>query len=49
MDNVAVKQGRSGEMAFVTVRNEYRQDGALRLVEEQDYVYRSGESGGKSR
>ncbi|WP_295143572.1 MaoC family dehydratase N-terminal domain-containing protein [Saccharopolyspora sp.] len=49
LDNVAVKQGRSGEMAFVTVRNEYRQDGALRLVEEQDYVYRSGESGGKSR
>lgn len=48
LDNVVVKQGRSGEMAFVTVRNEYRQDGALRLVEEQDYVYRSGESGGKS-
>ena len=26
---------------MVTVRNEYRQDDALRLVEEQDLVYRS--------
>jgi 3-methylfumaryl-CoA hydratase len=46
--NVAVKQGRSGEMAFVTVRSEFRQDGELRSVEEQDYVYRSGESSAKS-
>lgn len=45
---VAVKQGRSGEMVFVTVRSEFRQDGALRSVEEQDYVYRSGESTTKS-
>ncbi|MCI2416448.1 hypothetical protein MOQ72_03350 [Saccharopolyspora sp. K220] len=42
--DVVVKQGRSGEMAFVTVRSEYRQEGAVRFVEEQDYVYRSGES-----
>ncbi|MBA8823959.1 3-methylfumaryl-CoA hydratase [Saccharopolyspora lacisalsi] len=41
---VVVKQGRSGEMVFVTVRSEFRQGGALRVVEEQDYVYRSGES-----
>ncbi|WP_346073475.1 hypothetical protein [Saccharopolyspora thermophila] len=39
-----MKQGRSGEMAFVTVRSEFRQDGEVRLVEEQDHVYRSGES-----
>lgn len=45
---VTVKHGRSGEMAFVTVRSEFRQDGALRLVEEQDYVYRSGESSAKN-
>ena len=36
-----VKTGRSGELLFVTVRHEYRQDDALRLVEEQDLVYRS--------
>ena len=36
-----VKTGRTGELLFVTVRHEYRQDGALRLVEEQDLVYRS--------
>ncbi|MBB5068765.1 hypothetical protein [Saccharopolyspora gloriosae] len=45
---VAVKTGRSGEMAFVTVRSEYRQGGDLRLTEEQDYVYRSGESTAKT-
>jgi 3-methylfumaryl-CoA hydratase len=39
-----VKHGRTGEMLFVTVRSEYRQDDAVRLVEEQDLVYRS-ESG----
>ncbi|MCX2734245.1 hypothetical protein OOZ19_28715 [Saccharopolyspora sp. NFXS83] len=45
---VAVKTGRSGEMAFVTVRSEYRQGGDVRLIEEQDYVYRSGESAAKT-
>ncbi|GAA4882569.1 hypothetical protein [Saccharopolyspora cebuensis] len=45
--DVVVKHGRSGEMAFVTVRSEYRQDGELRLTEEQDYVYRSGEGAAK--
>ncbi|MEV6768456.1 hypothetical protein AB0N05_07460 [Nocardia sp. NPDC051030] len=37
-----VKQGQSGELAFVTVRSEYRQADTLRLIEEQDLVYRSG-------
>ncbi|MBK1782757.1 hypothetical protein [Prauserella cavernicola] len=38
-----VKHGRTGELAFVTVRSEYRQRGELRLTEELDYVYRSGD------
>ncbi|WP_406690895.1 hypothetical protein REH65_01310 [Saccharopolyspora sp. ID03-671] len=48
LGGVAVKQGRSGEMAFVTERREFHQDGRLRLTEEVDYVYRSGESEAKS-
>ncbi|WP_243794758.1 hypothetical protein [Saccharopolyspora gloriosae] len=44
--DVAVKQGRTGEMVFVTQRNEFRQHGRTRLVEEQDIVYRSGRSAG---
>ncbi|MCE5288593.1 MAG: hypothetical protein LLG14_05050 [Nocardiaceae bacterium] len=43
-----VKQGRSGEMAFVTVRSEYRQNGELSVVEDQDYVYRSGDGPARS-
>ncbi|MBA9001682.1 FAS1-like dehydratase domain-containing protein [Thermomonospora cellulosilytica] len=39
---VNVKQGRSGEMLFVTVRHEIRQGGELRIVDEHDLVYRSG-------
>ncbi|MFB4319639.1 MaoC family dehydratase N-terminal domain-containing protein [Actinomadura sp. 21ATH] len=39
---VKVKRGRSGELLFVTVRNEIRQNGEPRLSEEQDLVYRSG-------
>ncbi|PRX43642.1 3-methylfumaryl-CoA hydratase [Prauserella shujinwangii] len=39
-----VRRGRTGELAFVTVRSEYRQGGAPRLVEEQDLVYRAGEA-----
>ncbi|MGY1605909.1 MULTISPECIES: FAS1-like dehydratase domain-containing protein [unclassified Geodermatophilus] len=40
-----VKTGRSGEMLLVTVRSEYREDGALLVTEEQDVVYRSQEAG----
>lgn len=39
---VRPKRGRSGDLLFVTVRSEYRQDGRLCLTEEQDLVYRSG-------
>jgi 3-methylfumaryl-CoA hydratase len=38
---VRVKQGRTGEMAFVTVRHEYRVAGRIAVTEEQDVVYRS--------
>lgn len=41
---VTVKQGKTGELAFVTVRGDYHQRGELCLTEEQDLVYRSGPS-----
>jgi 3-methylfumaryl-CoA hydratase len=43
LGEVAVKQGSTGEMVFVTVRHEISQGPNLCLVEEQDVVYRSGE------
>jgi 3-methylfumaryl-CoA hydratase len=33
------KQGRTGPLTFVTVRNEYAQDGRLLIVDENDIVY----------
>ncbi|WP_326686168.1 hypothetical protein OIE63_02865 [Streptomyces sp. NBC_01795] len=42
LHNVTVKHGRTGELLFVTQRNEFRQQGRTCLVEEQDIVYRSG-------
>jgi 3-methylfumaryl-CoA hydratase len=47
LGTVAVKQGTTGELLFVTVRSEYRQRGRTCLVEEQDIVYRSGRSAGQ--
>jgi 3-methylfumaryl-CoA hydratase len=38
--DVTHKSGRTGELAFVTVRYEVVQDGALCIEEEQDIVYR---------
>jgi 3-methylfumaryl-CoA hydratase len=46
---VSVKSGRSGEMAFVTVRHELAVDGAPVGVEEQDIVYRSEPEGAAPR
>lgn len=40
-----VKHGRSGEMAFVTVRHEFTLDGEVAVVEEQDVVYRQQRAG----
>lgn len=39
------KQGRSGPLTFVTVRNTYTQDGRVAVVDENDIVYRTPESG----
>jgi 3-methylfumaryl-CoA hydratase len=39
---VTPKRGRSGELLFVTERQEFRQGGRLCVVEERDIVYRSG-------
>jgi 3-methylfumaryl-CoA hydratase len=47
--NVTVKTGRSGEMAFVTVRHELSVDGTPAGVEEQDIVYRSEPPGTPAR
>lgn len=41
---VVPKSGATGDLLFVTVRNEYSQHGTLRLTEQQDVVYRSGRS-----
>src|SRR5688572_25346737 len=46
---VTPKSGRSGEMAFVTVRHELSVDGAPVAVEEQDIVYRSEPDGAPRR
>lgn len=46
---VNVKQGRSGEMAFVTARTDLSADGVLVGAEEQDIVYRSEPEGAPPR
>ena len=38
------KQGRTGPLTFVTVRNEYHQDGQVGIVDEFDIVYREAGS-----
>jgi 3-methylfumaryl-CoA hydratase len=43
--NIAVKSGRSGELALVTVRHELTADGTPVGAEEQDLVYRSEPQG----
>lgn len=43
--SAAAKAGRSGPMVVVTVRHELRCDGALVVVEEQDFAYRSQPAG----
>jgi 3-methylfumaryl-CoA hydratase len=46
--SISPKQGRSGEMCFVTVRHEISGPRGLAVVEEQDIVYR-GEGKGAAR
>lgn len=43
--SVVAKSGRSGEMLFVTLRQEFRRGGELLAVEEEDAVYRRQEPG----
>jgi 3-methylfumaryl-CoA hydratase len=43
LERVKVKHGSTGELAFVTNRDEFTVDGAVRIIDEQDLVYRSGE------
>jgi 3-methylfumaryl-CoA hydratase len=38
------KQGRSGELTFLTVRHEIEQNGRLKIIDEQDLVYRTAGS-----
>jgi len=40
VESVTEKTGRSGRLGFVTLRHEFRQNGALALTEWQDIVYR---------
>jgi 3-methylfumaryl-CoA hydratase len=40
IEKVELKTGRSGQLAFVTVRSEFHQDDALCIEEAQDIVYR---------
>ncbi|MEO3780980.1 MaoC family dehydratase N-terminal domain-containing protein [Micromonospora sp. B11E3] len=46
---VTLKAGRTGELAFVTVRHELTADGVPVGVEEQDIVYRSAPHGAAAR
>ena len=46
IDDLEVKQGRSGTLCFVTVIHEYACGGALALRERQDVVYREAPTGG---
>ena len=41
IENVSKKSGRSGELAFVTLRHEYWQDDKVILIEFQNLVYRA--------
>lgn len=47
LGGVRVRSGRSGEMAFVTLRQHFRRaaDETVLMVEEQDFVYRSQPAG----
>jgi 3-methylfumaryl-CoA hydratase len=48
---VAIKQGRTGELAVVRVRYEIEQAGVVAVVEEQEHIYRfkSATAGGSRR
>ena len=45
IDDVAIKEGRSGTLCFVTVRHSIESGGRLALTERQDIVYRDAATG----
>ena len=49
IDDVTFKQGRSGRLGFVTQRHVYSVDGAARITERQDIVYREDPGPGPAR
>jgi 3-methylfumaryl-CoA hydratase len=49
IDDVTFKQGRSGQLGFVTQRHVYRVEGAPRITERQDIVYREDPKPGQAR
>jgi 3-methylfumaryl-CoA hydratase len=49
VSGVVIKEGRSGQLAFVTIRTELQADGVPAAVEEQDIVYRSQPAGAPVR
>ena len=40
IESITRKSGRTGPLAFVTLRHEFHQSGKLRITEQQDLVYR---------
>jgi 3-methylfumaryl-CoA hydratase len=42
--NTSEKTGRTGPLTFVTVRNDISQDGQVAIEDEQDIVYRAGDT-----
>ncbi|WP_104018698.1 FAS1-like dehydratase domain-containing protein [Roseovarius nitratireducens] len=49
IEDVAFKQGRSGPLGFVTQRHVYSVEGAPRITERQDIVYREDPKPGQAR
>ena len=46
IQDVALKQGRTGQMVFVTIKTDITGPRGLAITEEQDYVYREAAPGG---
>lgn len=46
LESVTAKTGRTGPLAFVSLRHEFHQDGAICLTERQDLVYRQDPAAG---
>lgn len=45
IEDVSLKEGRSGPLCFVTVRHQFRIGGEIAITERQDIVYRGVETG----